>query len=337
LNRDDRVPTNQNDRPQGLTKKRAVVIFRLLISIGILTILINNIDVSHAIKLFKKSYPWYIVLAIFVAMFSRLVTAYRWYILIQHLTRDINYWYLARLTFISNFIGTFLPGTIGVDAVRGYGLAKTVSNSSLSISTLVVERAIGVIIMLLLVVIGAQFAPEGLPGAIQHSAILGLFFLTICIVLISNSPVRKYVREKLRKLLPYKLFTKISSFFTHSFSYFKSPKLLAISMVIAVLMQLLRVIQLYLGACALNLDVDFFYFLIFAPIVTFIIQIPISIGGIGVREGAYIFLFGLAGVTSEDAFAISMMYFLVGFVATLPGAAFYANKGLTHTIDTKTP
>ena len=303
---------------------------RWAISIGILGFLLTRVDIRQAASLLVASDVGFVALAIATAIIARLMTAYRWYVLTRHVAADVKYWYLARLTFSANFIGTFLPGTIGIDAVRAYGLAKTTSSTTLSVSTLIVERVLGLITMMAFVLVGLQFAPPGLPKSLELLAIAGLVIVAAGVALACNRRAVNIATDFMRKHLSSKVYSFVGDYFIYFYAYARSSGLMFISALLAVVMQLLRVIQLYFGACAFSPDIPFFYFLIFAPIVTFIIQIPFSIGGIGVREGAYIFLFGLVGVSSETAFTISIMYFLVGFIAVLPGAAFYASGGLVQ-------
>ena len=56
---------------------------------------------------------------------------------------------------------------------------------------------------------------------------------------------------------------------------------------------------------ALDYDLPFVLNLFIAPILFFIYALPISFGSIGVRETAYIILYGIFGVPSETALIVS--------------------------------
>jgi hypothetical protein len=51
--------------------------------------------------------------------------------------------------------------------------------------------------------------------------------------------------------------------------------------------------------------------------------VPISIGGWGVREGAFIFLLGHLGVSSAESFLLSVLFGLTLILASLPGIVFW--------------
>ncbi|OGF20980.1 MAG: hypothetical protein A2V63_07265 [Candidatus Eisenbacteria bacterium RBG_19FT_COMBO_70_11] len=55
------------------------------------------------------------------------------------------------------------------------------------------------------------------------------------------------------------------------------------------------------------------------PLLAVIVSLPISLNGIGVREGAGIVLFGLVGVARAHAFALQFTTYLVALAVSLLG------------------
>ena len=51
----------------------------------------------------------------------------------------------------------------------------------------------------------------------------------------------------------------------------------------------------------------------FVPLICLSEALPISINGFGVREGAFVFFFGVAGIASEEAFAVSILVMVVRY------------------------
>jgi hypothetical protein len=65
-----------------------------------------------------------------------------------------------------------------------------------------------------------------------------------------------------------------------------------------------------------------------APIFFIIFLIPISFGSIGVREGAFILLYGQFGVPMEVALLVSFFNLFGLFLNNIIGALFIFGKGL---------
>jgi len=74
-----------------------------------------------------------------------------------------------------------------------------------------------------------------------------------------------------------------------------------------------------LVARALGLSIPLSYFLLFVPLLAVIVSLPISLNGIGVREGAGIVLFGLVGVDRTAAFSLQFTTYLVAVAVSLLG------------------
>ena len=61
------------------------------------------------------------------------------------------------------------------------------------------------------------------------------------------------------------------------------------------------------------------YFIGFQPLAAVIASLPISIGGLGVREGVLVELFGRVGIIESQAFALSLLGYAAGITASLFG------------------
>jgi len=88
---------------------------------------------------------------------------------------------------------------------------------------------------------------------------------------------------------------------------------------VALVVQVLRIGVHVLFARALDLHIPITYFFLFVPLVAVIVSLPISLNGIGVREGAGILLFGLVGLDKSSAFALQFGTYLVAVGVSLVG------------------
>ena len=77
----------------------------------------------------------------------------------------------------------------------------------------------------------------------------------------------------------------------------------------------------YLLALSLGLSIPFWFFLICVPTTNFFAAMPITLSGLGVREGLYIYLFSLVGVPKTEAVALGLLWFTTVIISGLCGAA----------------
>jgi hypothetical protein len=74
---------------------------------------------------------------------------------------------------------------------------------------------------------------------------------------------------------------------------------------------------------ALNLAIPFSFCLILYPLVGVFAAIPISLNGIGLREGGYVFLLGLIGITAENGVAFGLLLFIIVALDSLIGGVLF--------------
>jgi uncharacterized membrane protein YbhN (UPF0104 family) len=96
-----------------------------------------------------------------------------------------------------------------------------------------------------------------------------------------------------------------------------------------VLSLVLHLIQAWLHVMmgkALQIDVPFSFSIILYPLVGTFAALPVSLNGLGLREGGYLFLLGLIGINSEKAVAFGLLLFLIVVVDSLIGGLLFLVK-----------
>ena len=97
---------------------------------------------------------------------------------------------------------------------------------------------------------------------------------------------------------------------------------------VSLVFDLLLILFNVLIARGLNIDQPLGIFVLFTPIISFSLALPISIGGLGVREQTYVLLFGPLDVSKTAAAAMSLAnYALTNLVIGLLGGLLYALEG----------
>ena len=105
--------------------------------------------------------------------------------------------------------------------------------------------------------------------------------------------------------------------------YVKLPSAIFVAFLAGAAVQLNGIIVAYLLAKALGLDIEFATLLIFIPVTSAIAKIPVTFGGIGLREGSYVLLFGYIGVSPSHSVALSLLTFAVILFFVIGGGIIY--------------
>ena len=96
---------------------------------------------------------------------------------------------------------------------------------------------------------------------------------------------------------------------------------LGASLIFSLIVQIDSILVMWILAQAIGVTTSFSTFLVFIPLINLTLLIPLTIGGLGLREGAYLLLF--SSLPAEVSITLSLLNYVVLLLAGLPGALFY--------------
>lgn len=274
--------------------------------------------------------------AVLLVLVDRALMAYRWLVLLRPIPPSVRppFATLLRLFFVSTFLGTFLPASVGADAVRAYGLRQEKVAGTAAVASVLMDRLLGVLSIVLMAIAGltmlgatsgASFAepaivvPLAVAAAISTLAALLVFSTraaALATSVVAVGPSRR-VREIGRRL--------IDAVTAYSAYHRGLANVLAGSVAV----QALRILQAYFLGLALRIDAGLQIYLALIPIILLVMLLPITINGIGTSQAAFVWFFAPIGVPAAQAFALSVLFVALGIIGNLPGGLLYAAGGVT--------
>jgi uncharacterized protein (TIRG00374 family) len=229
---------------------------------------------------------------------------------------------VMRIFFVSTFVGTFLPASIGGDAVRAYGLSKEGVGGADAIASVLMDRLLGVISILIVAIAGAILARSLIDIRALFPVFAFLIVLCAAALAIVFSPRAAVAAAGVLALLPRGRETGnrlVNSIQRYATAHGAMANVLACSLAV----QVLRVLQTYCLGLSLGLTVPLGVYFALVPIILLIVLMPITINGIGTTQAGFVWLFGRAGVGDAPAFALSVLFLAIAIVGNLPGAVLY--------------
>jgi uncharacterized protein (TIRG00374 family) len=300
---------------------------RALVSIALLAYLLRRLDMDRWLEIVGLARFNLILPLVGLLLAERLFAAYRWWVLLRYTGVPISLPALVRINFVSTFLGIFLPTAVGVEFFKVYGLARQTSDLGLSLSSVLMDRIIGLTSLLLLVLVGAGLAPEEVRSAVAPWAWATLGGLAIG----SAALLSRRVRQRYHNLLPGALVGSVKERVRNVYACMDvlraQPWMIVWPVVLALGFQLLRVAIAIVAAMTLQLEISALHLFAFVPIINFIGLLPISLGGLGVRETGFVLFLGTVGVSPEAGLTLSLLIFLAAITSALPGAWLYVRGG----------
>lgn len=305
-------------------RDRLINVLRIVVSLGLLALVLWRVGWRETWETLRHADVRYLLAAWGLYLFSMVLRAYRWQVLltIQRLKARLSK--LVSLYFIGTFFNTVLPTGIGGDVVRMYELSRHSSQGTESVSTVLVDRFCGFLVLFVMASLALPFSYRLIPPAVS-AAIIVITVITLLLVWMAlNDTVWKWLQRL--PLLSRVLEKRRAQEFRASIRAYRTPaisKALLVSLAFNVLLMVLN----YLVALAYGITISPWYFVVFVPIISFLLALPVSLSGLGVREGGYVLLFGQAGVPSSLALAMSLSVYAITVATGLVGGVLYASEG----------
>jgi len=231
------------------------------------------------------------------------LNTWKWRALIRMRGMEVPYPALYELNLVSMLYGMLLPGQIAGEAAKVLRLMQYRTERVPLVASVLTDRVTGFLGLLLVGSIGVACtgAPAGVIVALAATTVAALL---VCAVLLRPSSVSEAASGDGRLAMLWSAASKVISAFSE---YRAHPGGLVWATVLATAYQASITVNALIFGAALNLDLPAVEMLWIVAVVSVAQLLPITIAGIGTREGAFIYLLGAYGVTKPDALALSLL------------------------------
>ena len=313
-------------------RDRLISVVKIVVSLVLITYLLSRVGVDRVVEVMRSASTNYVYVLLALAMYFGAVTVgcLKWWILLRAQHVEVPFANLLSYTFVGLFFGNFLPTNVGGDLVRGYDLARHTSLPAEAAISVLVDRLVGLIafvfvaVMMALVVVHSA----GQRALWEVALAAAIVLLALCggFALILSRRVQTLVRRVfnisfLARLGP--VYDRLSAALSaYRRDYWSLGKAFSVSIVTLLLASFVN----YLIALSLGGGISALHVLLFTPLIAFVLLVPVSVGGIGLNQGAYVFFFGLVGVPEERSLAISLIMQAIIIATSLPGGVLWWRK-----------
>jgi hypothetical protein len=293
-------------------------ILQLAISGGAIYLIARHVDLRDAGRVLASARPGYAVAAVLLYLVGQVMSAYRWRLIGVAVGLADDFTRYVRFYFIGMFFMFFGPSTLGGDLVRSLYLAQGTGRRARAFNSVLFDRLNG---MVVLVAIGAVsfvlFPGYALPPALFYATVafgsalfLGWWLAPwlVRVLLPADHRVRRFVT---RDLGP----------------FWRDRRMLLAASAVSLVFHLLQILTQLVVARALAIDVPFSYICIFHPLVSALSALPITLSGIGLREGGYLWFLTRIGVDEAKAVAFGGLWLLVIVANSLVGGVVFLASG----------
>jgi len=308
-------------------RDKLLTALKVVISLALIIYLFSRVDLAEVALVLVSARPGYVLLVLVLYLGAVVLNGVRWQVLLRGQGITVPLRALLEYTFVGVFFNNFLPANVGGDVMRGYGLARYTDRAAEAAVSVLVDRIVGLLAFMSTAVIAALMAmrttgQENLRQlAVAASITLGLVCLIFFLLLsqrVRGRLERLFAWRPLVRLAP--LYRRLSDAFG---AYRHNGRALVLAFLIALLIVLLTNLVNWLLAQGLGVEISLLHVSLFNPLIAFVLMIPISIGGLGLSQNAYVFFFRMVDVPEQQALAVSLLLQLIIYVTSLPGGVLW--------------
>jgi uncharacterized protein (TIRG00374 family) len=264
---------------------------------------------------------------------------------------------LFKIYYIGYYFSNLLPSNFGGDVVRSICAGESIGSQSRSAVSVLAERVIGFILLLILAIILPIFGGSGLythPAIYVPAIISAVGLIVLFLVLIFTRPLTLFFlilrrvffsissvvggkegriggwRDRIDNLLV-RLKEKADTFHDRweegMSSLTGKPLLLVYTILLTMLHYVLMWLNVYYSLRAFDVIAPVFDIALVLPTALFVAMIPITLGSIGIAESSYVFYFGLIGVHKPSVLAMALLLRLKMILSGVVGLVLYMRYG----------
>ncbi len=299
----------------------------MVVSAGLIIFLFSRKSPGDLAPYLKNMDPVLLVFAVAIFFSSSLLGALQWYILLKAADVVLPFGKTFRLYFTGLFFNNFLPANIGGDAVKIFDVVRTGNDPHKVFAVTLLDRVFGITGLCLLALIASLFLYAR--DSVAYNWLYIVIFLS-CLVpvflLALNRRVSRSVRAILGKIGLWGIGDRIDQVLTHLGNLRNLRSMSFKLIILTLLIQSLRVATHIFVGRALGIDIVGWaniHFFVFVPLLGLVMTLPISINGLGVREGAGVVLFMQIGIGEELAVLMEFITYIVQVAVSLLGGIFF--------------
>ena len=313
----------------GFFRRLFLPLVKILIGAGLIVLLFHRQDIRWADIAETMSHlsaqPAWLAATLLLVLLCLLCGAARWWTALAGLGVNLSRTRVAALFMVGHFFNGFFLGSTGGDVARAFYVAReTHGQRTHAVTSIIVERLAGVAVLLLLTMAGFLITSEYYHLPLVLALVGGLAAATL-VVLIGLPDLPRIARWPLvRQVVRHpRLAPMVQKFYAALSLCHAQPRLILRLLGWSLLQHVFAIASWLTLAWGLGFHFGTLDFVLLVPAVLTAQMIPITPGGLGVREGAAVTLLPVAGMVPHEAMLLSLASFAASLVWSAAGGVVF--------------
>jgi uncharacterized membrane protein YbhN (UPF0104 family) len=304
------------------TRERLWLLAKLSVAGLAFTYVFTRQSWSELTEALGRLTPVTLTLALLLTFMCLSTATLRWYCLLRaygavHLPSVLS---LMRVYYVGNFYNIYLPGAVGGDVVRGVAMRNAFAEggATTSVAVVFVERAIGLLGVLIAVALAVPLEDKGHMG---HDFLpylgIGVFAVFALIVGIAQAPrIAHYVPRSIGNIM-------------RGLPVLERYAPFALAVLISVAIQMMLISCGHVVVSSIYPEARFVDSMLVVPLAAGAAFFPLSVAGAGPRDAVLVTLYAMAGVPRPAAAATALVLLFATLIVGATGGVMQLLAPLT--------
>jgi len=287
----------------GLRKKFFIFIAKLVVSAFLVLFIVKTVKITNFSQIFRAVSVSVYLYSFVVFLMSFLLLSLKWWVLVKNL-KVVE---ALRHSFIGYYYSLIIPGQIAGDGVKAVRLDRTHSCATNPYIVLLLDKILGFLCICIFAVVGLLITDQQYPVYTTFLFLLfSLLFIAVLFMLLRKD-VFFWFLEKIQVVVLH--FFKFKIPYPQGLLLRKYPtaKSIVISFTLGIFAQFLSAYSTFVLSRYLGVSIPFIDWFIIIGILNFVLLLPLTVAGIGLRDGTLVVIFGLYHVEPGLALTISLI------------------------------
>lgn len=315
-------------------------LLKIAVGLGLLYFLYSRLEDPAALwQQTINANRWLLLLALLSHALAVALSASKWWLLLRAQQIPVPLSRLLAFQWMGIFFDNFFPAQVGGDVLRGYNLARDTHRSADAAASVLIDRFTGLTAFMLAAAFSSTtiLFTGGLPAPTSSQELAFLRFIDLRLIALGSTSVSLLLLTALALLLSRRtkmlvenilarlplgsrvlpIWQKLAAAIN---AYRHAYPAMAVAGLVSLLIVVVTSVTIWLLANAIAPgSINFVQVLVINPIIAFLSVIPLSPGGLGVRQVAFAALFVAVGAGAELGFLVGLLQQIITYLISLPG------------------
>ncbi len=329
----ERDTVTLEEHPAQTAQKRRALLIKSVVSIALITFILSRVDMGQTVDVLLEAHIGLLALAWSLTFVGALLTASRWRILLAAQEVFTTTRHLIKCWMTACFFNQFLPSTIGGDAIRIYDSWKLGASKVGAVSVIGVDRLLGLFALMIFGVIALYLSSLQVEQHLEMRILVVGAAIVLGLISAWIFFPSKYVGaivNRVLAVLPTRIM-RIGDKFRLALAVYQGRMgVLVKALLLSALLQINVIFFYFLVGSALDLPITFLDCMLIIPVANIALLLPITINGVGLREGIFVLLLSAYGVPAATGIAFAWASFVLFTLYGLLGGIVYALRKDHH-------